>query len=197
MEVKAKAKFIRMSPRKVRLVVDVIRNKTALEALEQLQFINKRAVRPLEKLLNSAIANAKHDYEIEQDNLYIKDIRVDEGPTLHRWMARAHGRATPIRKRTSHIRLILDEIEEIPTKKKKKRDIKAPVKMDKRPKEDDGVRVKSKKGARKGEAEEDAREIEKGKRIIDPRREGRGKHVRIEGKSEKGFGTKFFRRKSG
>ncbi|RMD59477.1 50S ribosomal protein L22, partial [Candidatus Parcubacteria bacterium] len=112
MQVTAKAKYIRISPRKVRLVADIIRGLTVDEALAQLRFINKRAVVPVEKVLKSAIANAEHNYELEQDNLYIQEIRVDEGPTLKRWKPRAFGRATPIRKRTSIISVVLDEIKE-------------------------------------------------------------------------------------
>ena len=145
MEIKAKANFIRTSPRKVRLVVDLIRGMTANAAANQLKFINKRAAKPVAKLLNSAIANAGHNYEIEQDNLYIKEIRVDEGPSLHRWTPRAQGRATPIKKRSSHIILVLAEIAESGKVQPKKRKIEAPVKFDRKPKEDEGVKVEDKK----------------------------------------------------
>jgi len=123
MEVKAKARFIRMSPRKVRLVVDVIRGLDVDLALAKLDFINKAAVRPVRKVLLSAVANARHNYDIGQNNLYIKKITVDEGPKLKRWQPRAHGRATMIRKRTSHINIVLEEkvpTEKVKTKTKKK-----------------------------------------------------------------------------
>jgi large subunit ribosomal protein L22 len=195
MQVTAKAKYIRMSPRKVRLVVSIIRGKTVDEAIDQLKFTNKIAVKPIEKLIKSAVASAKHNNEIEQDNLRIAEIRVDEGPTLHRWKPRAYGRATPIRKRTSHISLVLSEIKETTKKKTKKTKLEAPIKMDKRPTEDEGIEAK--KDKKKTEEEKKAKEEEPVKKIIDQRAEGRGKHTKIEGKSQKGFMGKIFRRKSG
>jgi large subunit ribosomal protein L22 len=194
MEIKASAKHIRQSPRKVRLVVDLVRGKTASEALDQLQFINKRASGPIKKLINSAVASAKHNFELPVTNLYIKAITADDGPTLHRWMPRAHGRATPIRKRTSHINLILAEIKESKGIKPKAAKLEAPAKLEVQPKKSDGVLVKGekeKRGERKIFSEE------KGKKIIDPREEGKGKHTKIEGSSERGFVGKIFRRKSG
>ena len=109
MEVKAKAKYIRRSPKKVRLVVDVIRGLDVPIAENQLKFMNKGAVVPILKLLNSAVANAEHNFELKKDNLYIKEIKVDQGPTLKRWMPRAMGRATTIRKKSSHISIVLSE----------------------------------------------------------------------------------------
>jgi len=109
MEVKAKARFIRMSPQKVRLIVDLIRGKKVSQALDIVEFSNKWARRPVLKLLKSAIANAKHNFNIEENNLFIKEIKVDGGPFLKRWTPKAHGRATTIRKRTSHIEVLLAE----------------------------------------------------------------------------------------
>lgn len=109
MEVKAKLSFLRQSPKKVRLVVDSVRGMNAELAREQLQFTNKRAARPVLKLLESAIANARNNFNLKDTTLYIKRIAVDEGPTLKRYKPRAHGRATPIRKRTSHVSIVLDE----------------------------------------------------------------------------------------
>ncbi len=151
MEVKAKLRYLRMSPRKVRLVVDVIRGMEVNKALAQLRVINKWAAQPLAKLLQSAVANAKNNFELEKDNLYIKEIRVDEGPTLHRWQPRARGRATPIRKRSSHISVVLDEINPTEPKEGKKPKVEAPIRLDKAPKEDKGVKVKSKDGDKKEE----------------------------------------------
>lgn len=109
MEVKAKARHIHMSPRKVRLVVDVIRGKRVADAQTQLQFMKKSAALPVLKLLNSAVANATHNFQLEPSNLVVKTITADEGPTLHRWTPKAQGRATPIRKRTTHISIILED----------------------------------------------------------------------------------------
>jgi large subunit ribosomal protein L22 len=193
MEVKAKANFIKISPRKLRLVVDLIRGLKVGEAVDQLQFSKKNAALPLIKLLKSAIANATNNFDIKEDNLFIKEIRADDGPTLHRWMPKARGRATPIRKRTTHVSLILEEIVKSGTKKAKQQKIEAPVKLDARPKEDEGIKIK---GDKKKEETPDSVD-EKGKKISDPRGEGKGKHTKIEGSSEKGFVNKIFRRKSG
>ena len=192
-----------MSPRKVRSVVDVIRGLKVEDAMNQLKFITKWAVKPLEKLINSAVASAAHDFDLEEDNLYIKELKVDDGPTLKRWKPRARGRAAPIRKRTSHITLILGELVESKNKAVKKQKIEAPVKLGEQPKTDKGVKVKDKdttvksKVGKKGISKQ---EEEKGKEIIDPRGEGRGKNNKIEGKSyssKPGFMSKMFRRKSG
>lgn len=106
-EVYAQLKFLRMSPRKVRLVTDLIRGRKVQTAVRTLTVINKRAAKPVLKLLQSAIANAKHNFSLNEDVLKVKKITVDGGPSLKRWMPRAHGRATPIRERTSHIKLVL------------------------------------------------------------------------------------------
>lgn len=129
MEVKAKVKHTRISPRKVRLVVDVVRGMRIEPALSQLRFLHKKASVPVRKLVESALANAEHNYELKKDNLYIKEIRVDEGRILHRWMPRAYGRATPIRKRTSHISVVLGEVVDSGEVAPKKQEIEAPVNL--------------------------------------------------------------------
>jgi len=107
---KASATHIRISPRKVRTVVDTVRGKSVSQALSILAFTRKKAALPVQKLLKSALANAAENNGISDvDTLVIDRIMVDEGPTLKRYMPRARGRATPIRKRTSHIRIILRE----------------------------------------------------------------------------------------
>jgi large subunit ribosomal protein L22 len=108
MEVKAKLRFTRIAPRKARLVADLIRGKRSEEALNILTFTPKAAARVIVKLLKSAIANATQK-KIDVDRLYVKTIAVDQGPTMKRFMPRAMGRATSIRKRTSHITIVLDE----------------------------------------------------------------------------------------
>ena len=119
MEVSAKVNYLRVSPRKVRLVTNMLKGLGAKEALLQLRFLPKRASHPLEKLLRSALANAKHNFDLDEKNLRVKTIRVDGGPVSKRFTPRAFGRASPIRKRTSHITLILDEL--IPTSLKARR----------------------------------------------------------------------------
>jgi len=107
----ARLRYLRMSPRKVRLVCDVIRGKQVEEALATLRFTPKAAALPISKLIRSAIANAEQKKEnLDIDRLFIRTIRVDEGPILKRWMTRAQGRATRINKRTSHIVVELGEM---------------------------------------------------------------------------------------
>ena len=109
MEVRARLRFARLAPRKVRLVADLIRGKGSEEALNTLSFTKKAAARVVTKLLKSAIANANQKKTVDVDRLYIKRISVDQGPVLKRYTPRALGRATMIRKRTSHIIIVLDE----------------------------------------------------------------------------------------
>ena len=188
-----------MSPKKIRLVADLVRGEETDKALSLLRFNQKAGAKPVAKLINSAIANAVNNFELKKDNLYIKEIRVDEGSVLKRWMPKAHGRATPIRKRSSHISLILGEIKEGDEKKVKKTKAEKPVKLTVKPKEEDGVKIKEKS---KKEEEKDGLHIEKvnidrNKKIIDITREGRHGHAKIEGGSHKGFAGRIFRRKSG
>ena len=110
MEITARAKYIRMSPRKIRLVANLINGMDTEKAKWQLAFNKKVASKALLKILNSAIANAKENYGAAENNLKVKSVTVDGGPALKRWMPRAHGRATPLRKETSHVRLVLTEI---------------------------------------------------------------------------------------
>ena len=197
MEVKARLKHLKMSPRKVRLVVDVVRDMEVNKALDQLRFVNKKASRPIEKLMLSCIANAENNYDLSKDNLFVKEIKVTEGPTLHRWMPRAFGRATPIRKRTSHVDVVLSEIKDSGVKEAKKQKVEAPVKLSELQKEMQEPKSASKKKPVKKESAKDDIEQEKGKEIVDPRGEGKGKHSQIEGGNSKGFVNKIFRRKSG
>ncbi|NLJ56278.1 MAG: 50S ribosomal protein L22 [Firmicutes bacterium] len=112
MEAKAQAKFVRIAPRKARLVMDLIRGKNAGEAFSILRFIPRQASITIGKVLQSALANAEHNYEMNKDDLYVYRAYVDEGPTLKRFRPRAFGRAARIRKRTSHLTIILKEREE-------------------------------------------------------------------------------------
>jgi large subunit ribosomal protein L22 len=109
MEVRARLRFARIGPRKARLVADLIRGKGSEEAVNILTFTKKGAAKILVKLLRSAIANATQKKTIDIDRLYVKQIMVDHGPMMKRFMPRALGRATMIRKRSSHITLVLDE----------------------------------------------------------------------------------------
>jgi len=109
MEAKAVAKYIRMSPQKVRLVVDLVRGKKVQEARNILLFTRKYAAGIVAKVLKSAVANAAQNPNIDENTLYVKEIFVDQGPSLKRWRARAQGRAAGIKKRTSHITVVVDE----------------------------------------------------------------------------------------
>ncbi len=109
METRAVAKYVRISPRKARLVMDQVRGKRVEEALNMLTFAPQKAARIVKKVIQSAVANAEQNTNVDIDNLYIKKIYADEGPTLKRFRPRALGRATRIRKRTSHLTVILDE----------------------------------------------------------------------------------------
>jgi large subunit ribosomal protein L22 len=100
---RAVAKYVRIAPRKARLVADAIRGKSYPEAVSILSFTNKRAARLIGDVINSAAANAEHNDDADPEELFVREIRVDDGPTIKRYRARAMGRATMIRKRTSHI----------------------------------------------------------------------------------------------
>ncbi|SHN36911.1 50S ribosomal protein L22 [Gracilibacillus kekensis] len=112
MQAKAVAKTIRIAPRKVRLVIDLIRGKDVGEAIAILKHTQRGASPVVEKLINSAIANAEHNYEMNPDNLVVSEAYVNEGVTLKRFRPRAQGRATQINKRTSHITVVLSEKKE-------------------------------------------------------------------------------------
>ena len=109
MEVRAVARFVRISPRKIRLVMDQVRGKKVEEALNLLSFSPQKGAFLLRKLIHSAVANAEENSGLDVDTLQIKRVFADEGPTLKRFRPRAMGRATRIRKRTSHLTVILDE----------------------------------------------------------------------------------------
>ena len=119
MSVIAKLRYLRIAPRKVRLVADLIRGKPAQEAKTILNFQIKRASRPILKLLESAISNAKNNFRLEESNLYVSKILVDEGPKYKRWMPRARGVAAEIQKKASHVTIVLEEIEKKAKKAKK------------------------------------------------------------------------------
>ncbi len=161
-----------MSPQKVRLVLDVIRKMPVDKALDQLQFMPKLAAVAVAKLIKSAVANAASVYDLASGNLYLKEIRSDEGVMLKRWMPRAHGRATAIRKRGCHISLTLAEIKDSGPREKKKIQAAEPVKLEKLAKE--------------GEAAMKTAADDKDKKVRPKAETG-----------AKGFTARTFRRKSG
>ncbi len=109
MQAKAHAKFIRIAPRKVKLVIDLIRGKDVGEAIAILRHTPRAASPILEKVLNSAIANAEHNYSMDTNNLKVSEAYVNHGPIMKRFRPRAQGRASRINKRTSHITLVVSE----------------------------------------------------------------------------------------
>ncbi len=111
MEAKAVARTIRIAPRKVRLVLDLIRGKEVGEAIAILKLTNKASSPVVEKLLMSALANAEHNYDMNVDTLVVKEAYANEGPTLKRFRPRAQGRASAINKRTSHITIVVADKE--------------------------------------------------------------------------------------
>lgn len=109
MEAKAHLTMLRVTPQKTRLVADLIRGKRVSEAESILRFTPKRSAQPMLKLLRSAKANAVNNHDMFEDNLVVAKIMVNEGPVLKRYLPRARGRADMLRKRTSHITIILEE----------------------------------------------------------------------------------------
>lgn len=127
MQVSAKLKNLRVSQRKTRLVADLIRGKDIVHAKTQLQFSTKKTSEHILCLLNSAVANAKNNFNLDENNLYVQNILVDEGPTLKRWRPRAMGRASAIKKRTCNVTIILNEKagkESEKIKKEEKKEVK-------------------------------------------------------------------------
>jgi len=109
MEVRAVAKYMRVSPQKVRMLVDAVKGKPVETGLTSLKFMPQKSARIVEKVLRSAVANADQNPDIDVDSLVIRNITVDGGPMLKRWRPRARGRATRILKRTAHITVTLAE----------------------------------------------------------------------------------------
>lgn len=155
-EQKAQLRYLRIAPRKVRLVADALRGLSVNEAEARLLLMSQRAAKPLLKLLRSAVANAKATKQLPADKLYVRTIQVDQGPMLERFLPRARGMATPIQKKMSHVSLTLAESAEPKEGRfkiivvKKKKTEKAPA--------------KKKEGAKKSEGEAQAKpKQEKGK----------------------------------
>lgn len=198
MEVLAEANNIRMSARKVRLVVDSVRGKNTIRAIAQLHMLPRAASRPVRKLIESAVANAEHNFKISKDNLFVKSIRVNEGPSLSRWRARAFGRAAPIAKHSCHILVALAPIKETDIgTTKKTTPVAVEATMVKEPIKTEGatevqvVDVPIPERAKESHAQEP----------VDVRREGRHRHMQhMDKKVMKGEGgvmKKIFNRKAG
>ncbi len=111
-EARAQARYVRIAPRKVRIVIDLVRGKPVKDAIGVLRFVPKRASRVVEKLIRSAVANATHNYEMDEDRLFVARAFVDEGPRFKRIRPEMRGQAFPILKRTSHVTVVLQERED-------------------------------------------------------------------------------------
>ncbi len=110
MKAKAQAKWIRMSPRKLRRIINLVRGKATKEALILLKYLPHAAARQIEKVVKSAISNAVNNYKLNEAELFISEAFVDQGTTLKRWRPRARGRAYPIAKRTSHVTVFVESV---------------------------------------------------------------------------------------
>lgn len=110
--VKAQAKWVRISPRKINRVAEIVRGMVALRALQTLKFLPQKGARVLEEVIKSAVANAKHNYKQNEENLVVGEVYVNKGTDLKRWKARARGRVNSILKRTSHLTVWLEAKEE-------------------------------------------------------------------------------------
>ncbi|PIR93692.1 50S ribosomal protein L22 [Candidatus Falkowbacteria bacterium CG10_big_fil_rev_8_21_14_0_10_39_11] len=198
MDVKAKARFVRISPRKARLVVDLVRGNDVSEAVHQLAFNTKKASPIVLKLINSAIANAEHNFSLQRNNLYIKEITVNDGPTFKRWQPRAFGRATPIRKRTSHIELLLSE--KVPSADPKIKIKGEATKATEVESADVKKTPKAEKVSSGADEVSTGSDTAEGQEIVDVRGQGKHRHMQHQGghgSRDKGFLKKMFRRKSG
>ena len=109
MQVKAQSKYLKISAKKMRLVARAIKGMDVPQTLNYLKFVPRKASPLIFKTLRSALANAEHNFNLKGDNLFIKEIFVNEGATLKRWRPRAFGRATPIQKKSAHLTIILEE----------------------------------------------------------------------------------------
>ncbi len=110
MEIQAKVKNALITPQKARMMINLLRGKSTAEALAILEFVPRKTALIVKKLIQSAIANAVHNFGLDKNNLYIKSIEAQKGIVLKRWMPRAHGHATPILKRRSHLKISLAEV---------------------------------------------------------------------------------------
>ncbi len=109
MEIRSQVKFIRMSARKVEIVIETLRGKSVIDAENILRFSKRAAAKPVAKLLKTAVADAEHNFKLSKENLFVKSIIVGQGTSLKRWRARAFGRAAPIKKHTCHLTIVLEE----------------------------------------------------------------------------------------
>lgn len=187
MKVIASLKNLRTSPRKVRLVTNSIVGMNASAALVQLKHVVKKTSEPMEKLLNSALANAENNFGLDKDNMYVSSVLVGEGAKLKRWLPRAQGRATLLLKRTSHIKLELEERIEGKNKKSQEQ-------LDKEKADNEAARTKAMKEAVAEASKEEAAGEEKSEKT--PISKAALKKDTAKTGQDSGFLKKVFNRKS-
>lgn len=166
MLVEAKLRYSRISPRKVRLVANLIRGMQVEQAEQTLKFTVKRPVEPMLKLLRSAIANAENNFSLKKENLYIAEIKVDGGPIIKRFRPRARGSASPIQKKTSHISIKLQELGGKDTEKKTKKTKIKKVYSQEKPKEEGSHQPTKKQNIEKEQTKEPTKEAKGEKKQI-------------------------------
>ncbi len=177
---KAELNYLKIAPRKVRLVADLVRGKDFEKAQELLRFTRKKATKPIRKLLNQAFANAKYNYSnVKKENLILSKITVDEGPVAKRMYPRAQGKADVIRKRTSHVKIELDEKKEgvkdtikKKTKDQKRKEEKEKLKKEKEAKEKLEKEFKKKMKEREKELKKQRKkkDYQKSKKAVEPKK---------------------------
>lgn len=188
MKVIASLNNLRTSPRKVRLVTNSIVGMNAGAAIVQLKHVVKKTSEPLEKLLKSALANAENNFGLDKDNLFVSSILVGEGAKLKRWLPRAQGRATLLLKRTSHIKLELEEVVEGKNRKSKQE-------LDKQKADNEAARTKMMKEAvAEMEASEKVEDVAVEKTTV---KKTTPKKETVKKGQDNGFLKKVFQRKSG
>ncbi len=179
----AELNHLRIAPRKVRSVVDMIRGQDVDAAKAQMKYLVRRSAGPLEKLLNSAVASAKNNHGLDESQLYIKEIVVDEGMKLKRYKPKGFGMTMPIQKKTSHVRVVLDELSEERKRKKEVRLAQArkmgPVWSE----------APSELAAGKDRIKEEKQKVRIEKEVVKGSKKGSAGRI-------KALGRKFFRRKS-
>jgi large subunit ribosomal protein L22 len=149
--IKATLKYSRTSPRKMRMVADLIRGLQVEEAEKLLEFTIRRPAKPILKLLKSAVANAENNFNLKKNNLYVSEIKVDGGPMLKRFRPRARGVAYPIQKKTSHVSIQLAQLQEGKTAKKKRKEEKIKkVYQEEKPKDDVSLQDKQRQADKSG-----------------------------------------------
>ena len=191
MKVTAELNNLRISPRKVKLVADLIKGMDALEAVSQLDVAIKKTSGYMQKLLLSAVANAENNFGLAKDNLYVFEVTVGAGPTMKRWMPKAYGRAGQILKRTSRVRIVLEE--RVEGKGRKTKEQMEKERADKLKKATAEVKQREKELAEKDSAEK--KETKSEKVIADKitKSEEKAKNSKSDSKT---WTNRIFRRKS-